>query len=74
MPIKKEKKRDIPPRAPRKPPDDSPEDMELTIPRQSRDALNLEGSMFDTNAQKRFQGINRQGSVFEKGSVFHPEA
>jgi hypothetical protein len=73
MLIKKEK-REIPLKTPQAPPDDGPEDMELTIPRQSRDALNIEGSMFDADAKKRFQGINKQGSAFEKGSVFHTDS
>jgi hypothetical protein len=60
----------IPAKPVKAPPDDGPEDMDLTIPRQSTDALNSAGSVFDTKTKERFGGLNAEASVFEKGTLF----
>ncbi|MDR1069362.1 MAG: hypothetical protein LBL37_01045 [Gracilibacteraceae bacterium] len=52
------------------PPDDGPEDMELTIPRLAPQPLNLADSVFDAAERERFQGINSRPSVFAKGTLF----
>jgi hypothetical protein len=60
----------IPAKPVKAPPDDGPEDMELTIPRQSADALNIAGNAFDAKTKERFGGLNAENSVFEKGTLF----
>jgi hypothetical protein len=52
------------------PSDDGPEDMELTISKGPAEALDAANSVFDADMKKHFQGINTQGSVFERGTVF----
>jgi hypothetical protein len=55
------------------PPDDGPEDMELTVVRKRADALNAAGNAFDALAKTRFGGIDTRASVFEKGALFRTE-
>jgi hypothetical protein len=55
------------------PPDDGPEDMELTIRKKSAAPLNLTGGLFDETAKKRFGGIDTRPSAFEKGTLFPTE-
>ncbi|MDR2770515.1 MAG: hypothetical protein LBB57_00595, partial [Clostridiales Family XIII bacterium] len=55
------------------PPDDGPEDMELTIPMKPAPPLNLSAGLFDEEAKKRFGGLNARPSAFERGTLFHTE-
>ncbi|MDR1321822.1 MAG: hypothetical protein LBK56_10425 [Gracilibacteraceae bacterium] len=60
----------VPAQPSRTPPDDGPEDMELTIPRRAPQPLNLADSVFDAAERERYQGINSRPSVFAKGTLF----
>ncbi|MDR1247210.1 MAG: hypothetical protein LBK57_09315 [Clostridiales Family XIII bacterium] len=54
-------------------PDDGPDDMELTVQRKPRVAINTASGLFGETAKERSGGINTRNSVFEKGTVFHTE-
>jgi hypothetical protein len=50
---------------------DEPEDMDETIPMPAFGPINEEGSVFDTDAKKKFSGLNSRPSVFDQSAVFH---
>jgi hypothetical protein len=61
----------FPAQPPGTPPDDGPEDMELTAARPVSRPLNAADSVFTGMERGSFRGINTQPSVFARGTLFH---
>jgi hypothetical protein len=54
----------------RRPYQDEPDEVEITVERERSEPINSSASKFDRDTVKKFGGINTAPSVFEKYTVF----